>query len=54
VQYVFPTRTTVGGIVERMHRYVPSVLSFQNERQRWGTWLTASQQITDALGLHVG
>ena len=37
-----------------MHRYVPSVLAFQNERQRWGTWLTASQQITDALSLHVG
>jgi len=54
VQYVFPTRTTVGGIVERMHRYVPSVLAFQNERQRWGTWLTASQQITDNLSAHVG
>ena len=54
VQYVFPTRTTVGGIVERLHRYVPSVLDFQNERQRWGTWLTASQQITDALSVHVG
>jgi predicted porin len=53
-QYVFPTRTTVAGVVERMHRYVPSVLASQNERQRWGTWLTASQQVTDALSLHVG
>jgi predicted porin len=54
VQYVFPTRTTVAGIVERMHRYVSSALEFQNERQRWGTWFTASQQITDTLSAHVG
>jgi predicted porin len=53
-QYLFPTRTTVGAIFEDMHRYVPSVLSFQNERQRMGTWLTISQQITDSTSVHVG
>jgi len=54
VQYQFPTRTTVSGIVERMHRYVPSVLEFQNERQRWGTWLAISQALSDADTIAVG
>jgi predicted porin len=54
VQYQFPTKTTVSGIVERMHRYVPSALSFQNERQRWGTWLAVSQALTDADTIAVG
>ena len=30
--YKFATGTTVGGIVERLHRYVPAELDFQNER----------------------
>jgi predicted porin len=54
VQYVFPTRTTVSAIFEDMHRYVPSSLAFQNERQRNGTWLAVSQQITDSLSVHAG
>ena len=54
VQYQFPTGTTVSGIVERMHRYVPSVLEFQNERQRWGTWLAIVQQLTDKDTAAVG
>jgi predicted porin len=44
--YTFPTKTTIGGIWERMHRYVPSFLEFQNERQRDGTWLFLTQEMT--------
>ena len=34
LMYNFPTKTTVGVIGERMHRYVPADLDFQNERTR--------------------
>jgi predicted porin len=54
VQWKGPTGTTVSAIYENMHRYVPSVLKFQNERQRWGTWLAVSQQLGPADSLHVG
>ena len=54
VQYILPTRTTISGIVEDLHRYVTSELMFQNERQRFGTWLAISQQITDRDSVHVG
>jgi predicted porin len=54
VLYKFPTDTTVGAIVETMHRYLPSDLSFQNERQRWGTWFFVSQQLTKVDSLHFG
>jgi predicted porin len=53
-QVVLPTRTTVGGFFENFHRYVPAELQFQNERQRNGFWLTASQWLTNADSLHVG
>ena len=53
-QYAFPTKTTVSGIFETMHRYVPSDLEFQNERQRLGTWFAISQQLTGATSLHFG
>ena len=52
--YRFPTNTTVGGIVERLHRYVPADLAFQNERQRYGTWLFVSQDLTAADSIHFG
>jgi predicted porin len=48
------TGTTIGGIFESMHRYVPADISFQNERQRNGTWLFVSQQLTDADSIHFG
>jgi predicted porin len=48
------TRTTVGGIFESMHRYVPVDLAFQNERQRYGTWFFLSQQLTDKDSIHFG
>ena len=44
--YKFPTKTTVGGIWETFHRYVPARLAFQNERQRDGTWLFVTQELT--------
>jgi hypothetical protein len=46
VQVKLPTNTTISGIFESMHRYVPADLQFQNERQRMGTWLAISQDIT--------
>jgi predicted porin/outer membrane murein-binding lipoprotein Lpp len=54
LQFAFPTKTTVGGIFESLHRYVPGDLAYQNERQRFGTWLVVSQQLTDAASLHFG
>jgi predicted porin len=52
--YKFSTGTTVGGIVERLHRYVPADLDFQNERSRWGTWLVVDQQLSPADSVHFG
>ena len=46
VQYKLKTGTTVSGIVESMHRYVPDFLEFQNERTRFGTWLAVEQTLT--------
>jgi predicted porin len=46
-QYAFPTKTTVGAIYERFYRKIPDYLQYQNERQRWGTWLVLSQAITE-------
>jgi predicted porin len=54
MMYTFPTRTTVGGIVEYMHRSVPAELAFQNERTRWGTWLVVSQELSPEDSLHFG
>jgi predicted porin len=52
--YRFPTQTTVGGIFESFHRYVPAALDFFNERQRFGTWFFVSQQLTAADSIHFG
>ena len=46
VQVTLPTKTTISGIWESMHRYVPAALEFQNERTRDGTWLAITQDIT--------
>jgi len=46
VQYIFDaTGTTVSAIFEHMTRKLPANLAFQNERQRNGTWLAASQAV---------
>jgi predicted porin len=54
IMYTFPSKTTFGGIVETMHRYVPADLEFQNERQRMGTWFVASQKLGHNNSLHFG
>jgi predicted porin len=54
VLYKFPTKTTVGGIVESMHRYVSADIAFQNERQRYGTWFFVSQELSPVDSLHFG
>ena len=40
---------TIGGIFEALRRPLPAQLMFQNERQRNGTWLFASQQLFGGL-----
>jgi predicted porin len=52
--YQFKTGTTVGGILEYLHRDVPADLEFQNERTRFGTWLFVSQQINPDDSVHFG
>jgi hypothetical protein len=52
--YKFPTKTTIGGIVEYLHRDVPADLAFQNERTRWGTWFFASQELNPMDSIHFG
>jgi hypothetical protein len=52
--YTFATKTTVGGIFEMMHRYVPAELQFQNERQRNGTWLFLTQELTPVDSVSFG
>jgi hypothetical protein len=54
VQLSFPTRTVVSGIFESMHRYVPSDLQFQNERQRNGTWLAVTQALSEKDNINFG
>src|SRR5260221_1770818 len=54
IMYQFATKTTVGAIVEYLHRSVPSDLAFQNERQRWGTWFVVSQELSREDSLHFG
>jgi predicted porin len=54
IMYTFPTKTTFGGIVETMHRYVAADLQFQNERQRQGTWFVASQKLGHNTSAYFG
>src|SRR5665811_645364 len=54
IMYTFPTKTTVGVIGERLHRYTPADLDFQNERTRYGTWLVVSQELSPMDSLHFG
>jgi predicted porin len=52
--YTFQTKTTVGALWETMHRYVPSFLSYENERQRPDTWLFLTQELTPADSISFG
>jgi predicted porin len=55
IQYgFFNKRTVVSAIVENMHRYVPGFLEWQNERQRLGSWLAATQAIGTFDSLSIG
>jgi len=53
-QYAFDFGLTASAIWENLHRSVPQDLEFQNERQRYGTWLALSQTLTDKDILSVG
>jgi predicted porin len=44
-QYSFDFGLTVSALWEEMHREVPAVMEFQNERQRTGSWLALQQQL---------
>lgn len=52
--YNFATGTTIGGIVEYLHRDVPADLQWQDERTRFGTWAFISQQVTPVDSVHFG
>ena len=52
--YTFATKTTIGGIFEIMHRYVAPALDFQNERQRKGSWLFLTQQLSPEDSMSFG
>ena len=55
LQYVSAeTGTTVSGIFEDLHRYVPSDLAWQNERQRIGWWLAVTQKVYGNDTINVG
>ncbi len=54
LMYSLSKQTTIGGFWETMHRYVPSDLQFQNERQRMGTWIFASQNLPRNFSVHLG
>ncbi len=46
--------TTIGAIGERLHRYDPAILAFQNERSRYGSWAFLSQDLTPVDSVHFG
>jgi predicted porin len=54
VQYVISTGTTLSAVYEKMRRKLDASLQDQNERQRTGYWLAASQQIGGSDSVHVG
>jgi predicted porin len=55
IQYgLFNTKTVISAIIETMHRYVPGYLEWQNERQRLGSWLAATQAIGTLDSLSFG
>jgi len=53
-QYIFDFGLSIGGIWERLRRSIPAYLEFQNERQRSGNWLVATQQIGESREVSVG
>ena len=53
-QYKFSFGLTASAIWERMTRDLPAALVFQNERQRNGSWLALTQDVTSAGSLSIG
>lgn len=51
---VASTGTRIGGVFESMTRNIPDVLSYQNERQRTGSWLLIQQDLPGANQLNFG
>ena len=45
-QYTFDFGLTISYLWEEMHRNVPQVMEFQNERQRTGDWLALQQEFS--------
>ena len=55
IQYgFFRRKTVVSAVVEDLHRYLPGSLEFQNERQRLGSWLAATQALGKLDSLSFG
>jgi predicted porin len=54
VQYTFPFGLALSGIYEYLHRSLPRVLEFQNERQRNGIWFAATQDIFKKDNVSIG
>jgi predicted porin len=53
-QYKFPFGLTVSAIWERLTHDIPAELRFQNERERNGSWLALSQDVTPNDNVSVG
>jgi hypothetical protein len=46
-QYRFPFGLAVDALYEHMFRSLPAALQFQNERERYGTWLALEQDLNE-------
>src|ERR1700733_8815659 len=53
-QYAFDFGLTASAIWEDLHRNVPQDLEFQNERQRNGTWVALSQDLSPRDNVSIG
>jgi predicted porin len=51
IQYRFDFGLTVNAMWEEMHRNLPAILMWQNERQRTGDWLALSQEFNGGADL---
>jgi predicted porin len=54
LQYTLAGKTTVSAVFESLHRYLPGFLEFQNERQRFGSWLAVTQTLNRSDSVAIG
>ena len=54
IQYAFSPRTSISALYETMQRFIPSDLTYQNERTRDGFWLALSQATSKRDTLSLG